>query len=119
MRAVRATIVIPGLFAITDKVIGNLQMATFAAFGGFATLVLASFGGARRDKLIAHCTLAIAGSVLLTIGTAVNSSVALAALVTVPLTFTVFFAGVPTPPRESPRPCLRTCCRLRRLARSA
>ena len=97
MRAVRATIVIPGLFAITDKVIGNLQMATFAAFGGFATLVLASFGGARRDKLIAHCTLAIAGSVLLTIGTAVNSSVALAALVTVPVTFTVFFAGVAGP----------------------
>src|SRR3979411_2882713 len=38
MRALRATLVVPGLFAFTDKVIGNLQMATFAAFGGFATL---------------------------------------------------------------------------------
>ena len=97
MRAVRATIVVCGLFAFTDKVIGNLQMATFAAFGGFATLVLASFGGTRRDKLVAHATLAVAGSVLLTIGTAVSSSTALAALVTVPVTFCVFFAGVAGP----------------------
>ena len=42
MRAVRAAVVMPGLFAFTDKVVGNLQMATFAAFGGFATLVLVS-----------------------------------------------------------------------------
>ena len=69
LRAARATIVIPSLFAITDKLIGNIQMATFAAFGGFATLVLANFAGTRKDKLVAHLGLAIAGSVLLTIGT--------------------------------------------------
>lgn len=97
MRAVRATIVVTGLFAFTDKVVGNLQMATFAAFGGFATLVLASFAGTRRDKLAAHATLAVAGSVLLMIGTAVNSSTVLAAIVTVPVTFAVFFAGVAGP----------------------
>jgi uncharacterized membrane protein YccC len=97
MRAVRATIVVCGLFAITDQVIGNLQMATFAAFGSFATLVLASFGGSRRDKLLAHAGLAVAGSVLLTIGTVVSSSTALAALVTLPVTFAVFFAGVAGP----------------------
>ena len=97
LRALRATLVIPGLFAITDKAIGNPQMATFAAFGGFATLVLASFGGTRRDKLVAHFGLAVAGSVLLTIGTAVNSSVAIAAVVTVPVTFAVFFAGIGGP----------------------
>jgi uncharacterized membrane protein YccC len=97
LRAVRATIVVSGLFAFTDKVIGNLQMATFAAFGGFATLVLASFAGTRRDKLVAHATLAGAGSVLLTIGTAVTSSTLLAAIVTLPVTFAVFFAGVAGP----------------------
>jgi hypothetical protein len=78
-------------------VIGNLQMATFAAFGGFATLVLVGFQGGRRDKLIAHAALAVTGSVLLTIGTAVSSSVIAAALVTVPVTFAVFFAGVAGP----------------------
>jgi uncharacterized membrane protein YccC len=97
MRAVRATIVVAGLFALTDRVIGNLQMATFAAFGGFATLVLSSFAGTRRDKLLAHMALAVAGSVLLSIGTAVNSSTALAAIVTLPVTFAVFFAGVAGP----------------------
>ena len=50
-RAARATVVMPGLFALSSQVVGNVQMSTFAAFGGFATLVLASFGGARRDKL--------------------------------------------------------------------
>jgi hypothetical protein len=97
MRAVRAMVVVPGLFAFTDTLVGNLQMATFAAFGGFATLVLAGFGGTRRDKLIAHTGLAVAGSVLLTIGTAVTSSTVLATLVTVPVTFAVFFAGVAGP----------------------
>src|SRR6266566_4553127 len=97
MRALRATIVMPGLFALTYKVIGNLQMALFAAFGSFATLVLSSFSGSRLDKLRAHLALAIAGSVLLTIGTAVNSSTALAASVTVPVAFAVFFAGVAGP----------------------
>jgi uncharacterized membrane protein YccC len=97
LRAVRAAVVVPGLFAFTSQVIGNLQMATFAAFGGFATLVLASFAGTRRDKLVAHLGLAVAGSVLLTIGTIVSSSTLLAALATVPVTFAVFFAGVAGP----------------------
>ena len=97
LRAVRAVVVVCGLFALTDKAIGNLQMATFAAFGGFATLVLASFGGTRRDKFLAHIALAVAGSALLTIGTVVSSSTVLAALVTVPVTFAVFFAGIAGP----------------------
>ncbi len=52
MRAVRATVVVPALFAIADKVIGNPQVALFATFGGIATLVVAGFGGTRRDKLV-------------------------------------------------------------------
>ena len=94
MRAVRTTLVMPTLFVITSQVIGNAQMATFAAFGSFATLVLAAFGGGRRDKLVAHAGLALAGSVLLTIGTLVSHSTLLAAVVTVPVAFAVFFAGV-------------------------
>src|ERR1700730_14061342 len=85
MRAIRATVVVAGLFAFTDKVVGNLQMATFAAFGGFATLVLVTFTGTRREKLVAHAALAVAGSVLLTIGTAVKSSTFLAATMTIPV----------------------------------
>ena len=92
LRAVRATVVVGGGFAFADQVIGNLQIATFAAFGGFATLVLSSFAGGRREKLVAHLALALAGSVLLTIGTAVTGSTLLAALVTVPVAFLALVA---------------------------
>jgi uncharacterized membrane protein YccC len=94
---VRTTIVMPGLFALTFKGFGNLQMALFAGFGSFATLVLVSFEGTPRDKLLAHLNLAIAGSVLLVIGTAVTSTTVLAAIVTLPVAFAVFFAGVAGP----------------------
>jgi uncharacterized membrane protein YccC len=97
MRALRATIVMPALFALTFKVIGDLQMATFAAFGSFATLVLASFGGTRRDKAVAHLGLALVGSAVLTIGTAVHGTAWLAAIVTIPVAFAIFFAGVAGP----------------------
>jgi uncharacterized membrane protein YccC len=96
-RALRATIVIPSLFAITDLVIGNLQMATFAAFGGFATLVLATFSGSRRNKFFAHIGLGVVGSVLLVIGTAVTSNTALAVAVTLPVVFCVLYAGITGP----------------------
>jgi uncharacterized membrane protein YccC len=97
MRAVRATIVVPGLFALTFKVIGDPQMTLFAVFGSFATLVFASFGGTRRDKAIAHLGLAVAGSVALIIGTLVSGIAWLATLVTIPVTFAIFFAGVAGP----------------------
>ena len=69
MRAVRATLVMPGLFALTSLIIGDPQMTLFAVFGSFATLVLVSFGGTRRDKALAHLGLAITCSVVLVIGT--------------------------------------------------
>jgi uncharacterized membrane protein YccC len=97
MRAVRATVVVPSLFAITDLVVADPQMALFATFGGFATLVIAAFNGTRRDKLGAHLGLAAAGSVALIIGTLVSGTTWLAALVTVPVTFAIFFAGVGGP----------------------
>jgi hypothetical protein len=97
LRAVRATVVVPSLFALTDKVIGDPQMALFATFGGFATLVIAGFGGTRKDKLIAHTGLAITGSLALIIGTLVSGTTWLAVVVTVPVAFAIFFAGIAGP----------------------
>ena len=94
LRAVRVTLVTPALFAFTSQVVGNVQMATFAAFGSFATLLFASFGGTWRDKLVAHTLLAVAGSVLIIIGTAASFNTAVAAVVTVPVTFCVLFSGI-------------------------
>ncbi len=97
LRALRAVIVIPVVFALTFEGFGNLQMALFAGFGGFANLVMASFGGSRRDKLVAHFGLAVTGSVGLIIGTAVNRIDWLAVLVTIPVAFGIFFAGLAGP----------------------
>ncbi len=96
-RAIRAAVVMPVLFAVTLEGLGNLQLALFASFGSFATLVLVTFGGTTRDKLTAHLGLAVTGSVLLVIGTAVNSSAVAGGLVTIPVAFVVFFAGVTGP----------------------
>ena len=72
-------------------------MTLFAVFGGFATLLFASFGGTRRDKAIAHLGLAVVGSIALIIGTLVSGIAWLAALVTIPVAFAIFFAGVAGP----------------------
>jgi uncharacterized membrane protein YccC len=97
LRALRATLVVPAVFAVADQVVGNLQMATFAAFGGFATLVMSGFGGTRRDKALAHLGLALTGTALVVIGTLVSSSALLASLVALPVTFLVLFAGATAP----------------------
>src|SRR5690242_2823995 len=97
MRAVRATVVVPALFAVTFKVVADPQMALFATFGGFATLVIAGFSGSRREKLAAHAGLAVSGSLALIIGTLVSGTTWLAAVVTVPVTFAIFFAGIGGP----------------------
>src|ERR1039457_6265462 len=86
MRAARAVVVIPSLFALAYEGFGNLQMALFAAFGG-----------TKRDKLIAHLGLAVTGSIGLIIGTAVSPAKWLAVLVTIPVAFGIFFAGVAGP----------------------
>lgn len=97
IRALRAMIIAPGLFALCFEVIGNAQMTVFAVFGSFGSLLMASFGGSRRDKAIAHLALTVAGSITLTIGTLVSGSVWLAALATIPVAFAIFFAGVAGP----------------------
>jgi uncharacterized membrane protein YccC len=97
MRALRAVLVVPSVFALTYEGFGNLQMALFAAFGGFASLIVASFGGTKRDKIVAHLGLAVTGSIALIIGTAVSGIEWLAVLVTIPVAFGIFFAGVAGP----------------------
>ena len=49
-RATRTAIIMPAMFALGDKVLGNPQLATFAAFGSFAMLLLADFGGPMAER---------------------------------------------------------------------
>src|SRR2546429_6098857 len=60
-RATRAAIIMPAMFALGDKVIGNPQLATFAAFGSFAMLLLVDFGGPMAERFQAQAALAVTG----------------------------------------------------------
>jgi hypothetical protein len=93
-RAGRAAIVMPGLFALAVKVIGNPTVGAFAAFGAFSMLLLASFGGPMADRVRAQIALALCGAVFVTLGTLVSTVDWLAAIVTAALAFAVLFAGV-------------------------
>jgi hypothetical protein len=68
-RAARAAIVMPALFAVGDKVIGNPSMSYFLAFGSFAMLLLVDFGGSLLDRVRAQALLGVACSVLICLGT--------------------------------------------------
>jgi uncharacterized membrane protein YccC len=96
-RAARATLVVPGLLALTYVVIGNPQMTVYAVFGGFGALVLSSFTGRRLDKVTALAGLAAGGAVLISVGTLVSGHIWAAVLVTIPAAFAVFFAAFAGP----------------------
>ena len=97
LRALRAAIVVPALLALTFKGFSAPQVTTYATFGGFAHLVMTSFTGDRRRRLIDHLGLGIAGTVLITLGTLVNGSALAAGLVTLVVSFVVFEAGALAP----------------------
>jgi Fusaric acid resistance protein-like len=93
-RAGRTAIVMPAMFALGDKVIGNAQLATFAAFGAFAMLLLVDFGGPMRERLQAQASLALTGAVLVCVGTAASREPWLAAGAMALVGFGALFAGV-------------------------
>jgi uncharacterized membrane protein YccC len=93
-RAARAALVMPAMFALGDKVIGNPNVATFAAFGSFAMLLLVDFSGPIRDRLIDQSALGVTCAVLITLATLVSRTTWLAAVSMAVVAFAVLFAGV-------------------------
>ena len=93
-RATRTAIIMPALFALGDKVIGNPQLATFAAFGSFAMLLLVDFGGPMAERLQAQAALAVTGGVFVCLATLVSQTAWLAAVAMAVVGFGVIFAGV-------------------------
>ena len=93
-RATRTAIVMPAMFALGDKVIGNPQVATFAAFGSFAMLLLVDFGGPMAERLQAQAALAVTGGVFVCVATLASQTVWLAAVAMAVVGFGVIFAGV-------------------------
>lgn len=93
-RALRATVVVPINFAIGSQLIGNAQVATFAAFGSFALLLFASFPGSRVTRFGAYVVLGLAGIALITLGSLTASPDWLAVVSMAVVSFAVLFAGV-------------------------
>ncbi len=105
-RGGRAAIVMPAMFALGTEVIGNAQVATFAAFGSFAMLLLVGFTGPMRERLQAQAALAVAGAVLVVLGTLASRTSWLAALAMICVAFAVLFAGVVSSVLASASPAL-------------
>jgi Fusaric acid resistance protein-like len=93
-RAGRAALVMPAMFALGDVVIANPAVATFAAFGSFAMLLLVDFPGPMRARLQAQAALAATGGVFVCVGTLASRSPGLAAVAMALVAFGVIFAGV-------------------------
>jgi uncharacterized membrane protein YccC len=93
-RAGRTAIVMPALFALGIEVLEAPTVATFAAFGSFAMLLLVDFGGPLRDRLRNQAALAVACAALIAVATLVSRSAGPAAAATGVVGFGVLFAGV-------------------------
>src|ERR1700689_3629991 len=93
-RATRAAIIMPAMFALGDKVIVNPAVATFAAFGSFAMLLLVDFGGTMRERLPAQGAPAFVGGAFVSLGTLASQNVWVAAVAMALVGFAVIFAGV-------------------------
>jgi len=88
----------PALFALGSQILGNPGAATFAAFGSFAMLLLADFGGTLAERLAAEVLLVAIGSVLIVLATLVSRNAWVAAGAMFVVGFLVLFAGVVSSP---------------------
>lgn len=96
-RAVRATIVMPSIFAITHFAFSDSQVGLFAAFGSFALLLLVEFTGRPRNRFVSYCGLYVVGSVLIVLGTLVSTNKVAAVAVMALVGFLVLFTGIVAP----------------------
>ncbi len=93
-RAARVAIAMPLLFAFGARVVGDVDVATFAAFGSFALLLLVDVNGSRAERVQGVAWLAVVGAVLVCLATLVSRQPVLAALSMAVVGFAVLFVGV-------------------------
>jgi len=85
-KAARAAIVVP-LFFVACVVTDQLTTSLFGAFGTFAALVFADFGGPLRRRMAACLGLAVVGAALIAVGTAFADTIIPATVVTIVVAF--------------------------------
>ncbi len=89
----RVAIAVPAALTVSDLLIGGAQGPLFTAFGSFALLAMANFGGPplRRLRAYAACTL-ISGA-LIAIATPFSGNPIAAGLLALPILFGIRFGG--------------------------
>jgi hypothetical protein len=92
--AARAAIVMPAVFALTDKVIAQPQVSLLAAFGSFALLVLTEFAGTWPARFLAYASLGAVGALYITLGTLCSRTPWIGAVVMAAVGFVTLFSGV-------------------------
>src|SRR2546421_7142516 len=96
-RAIRVGFVAPLVFAFLLEVAESPEAATFGAFGSFALLAFADFGGRAWPRARAYLLLTAAGAALVALGTVLSThpwaAAAVMVLVGVVIRFTGFFGG--------------------------
>jgi Fusaric acid resistance protein-like len=92
-RAARTALIMPAMFALGDKVIANPVLATFAAFGSFAMLLLVDFTGPMTSRLLDQAGLAVGCAVLISLATLVSRTTWLSAATMAVVAFVVLFSG--------------------------
>jgi len=97
IRALRAAVVVPAVFAIAKYGTSNSQTPLFAVFGGAALLLFANFGGPRWIRTRAYLGLWVVGAVLLVVGTLCSTQAVLAVVSMGVVGFVVLYAGVVSP----------------------
>ena len=84
----------PTMFALGDKVIADPVIATFAAFGSFAMLLLVDFRGSMPERLLDQAGLGVACAVLIALATLASRTTWLAVAGMAVIGFAVLFSGV-------------------------
>jgi uncharacterized membrane protein YccC len=93
-RAARTALVMPVLFAVGTRVLHDPELATLAAFGSFAMLMLVDFGGTLGDRVQSLLALGAVGAVFVVAGTLASPNAWVAAASMAVVGFAVLFAGV-------------------------
>ncbi|MCZ7456476.1 FUSC family protein [Streptomyces sp. WMMC940] len=97
LRGCRAAVVLPAVLALGLLVVGDPALAGFAAFGAFASLVIASFGGSRNTGALAFALLLAVGGLMVAAGCLASLSLPSAVLVTLPVAFLAYYCAIEGP----------------------
>ena len=93
-RGLRAAVVVPLLLALATYMDLGGAFSTFVVFGAMALLVFADFGGKARDRIVAYLLTALAGALLIVIGSLASVSLLAAVAATALVAFLVASLGV-------------------------